>query len=82
MRKGLVRTVINLEDMQIAWLDQQAALRRVSRASLIRQAVSEFQARNKRDSDVSFQETLEHTAGIWLSGDGLKYQVRIRKEWR
>ena len=82
MSKGLVRTVINLEDKQIAWLDQQAALRRVSRASLIRQAVSEYQARNRRGSDVSLQKALEHTAGIWQSGDGLEYQVRIRKEWR
>ena len=48
---------------------------------LIRQAVSEFQSRNRRGSDVSLQEALEHTAGIWQSGDGLKYQVRIRKEW-
>ena len=81
MSKGLIRTVINLEDKQKAWLDQQAALRRVSRASLIRQAVSEYQAKERRGSDVSLQKALEKTAGIWQSGDGLEYQVRIRKEW-
>ena len=81
MSKGLVRTVINLEVKQKAWLDQQAAQRRVSRTSLIRQAVSEYQARNRRGSDVSLQEALEHTASIWQSGDGLEYQVRIREEW-
>ena len=81
MSKGLVRTVINLEDKQKAWLDRQAAQRRVSRASLIRQAVSEYQAKERRASDVSLQEALEQTAGIWQSGDGLEYQVQIRKEW-
>ena len=81
MSKGLVRTVINLEDKQKAWLDQQAALRRVSRASLIRQAVSEYQAKERRGSDVSLHKALEQTAGIWQSGDGLEYQMQIRKEW-
>ena len=35
------------------------------RASLIRQAVSEYQAKGRRASDVSLQEALEQTAGIW-----------------
>lgn len=81
MGKRLVRIVINLEDIQMAWLNRQAALRRVSRASLIRQAVSEYQAKESQVSDVSFPEALKQTAGIWQSGDGLEYQVRIRKEW-
>lgn len=81
MSKGLVRTVINLEDKQKAWLDQQTTLRRVSRASLICQAVSEYQAKERQGSDVSLQEVLEQTPGIWQFGDGLEYQVRIRKEW-
>ena len=81
MSKGLVRTVINLEDKQKVWLDQQAALRRVSRGSLIGQAVCEYQDREKRVSDVSLHEALELTAGIWQSGDGLEYQVQFRKEW-
>ena len=81
MSKVLVRTVISLHDEQKAWLDQQAALRCVSMASLIRQAVSEFRTREQRGSTPSFQELLKHTAGIWQAGDGLEYQERIRKEW-
>ena len=81
MSKGLVRTVINLEYKQKVWLDRQAAQRRVSRASLIRQAVSEYQAKESRGSEVSFQEAIKRTAGIWQSGDGLEYQARIRREW-
>ncbi|MCY4388241.1 MAG: hypothetical protein OXC18_14205 [Desulfurellaceae bacterium] len=59
----------------------QAVLRRVSTASLIRQAVSEFQIREQRGSAASFQEVLKQTVGIWQGGDGLEYQERIRQEW-
>ncbi len=82
MSKVLVRTVISLDDEQKAWLDHQAALRRVSMASLIRQAVREFRIREQRGSAASFEEVLKTTAGIWQAGDGLEYQQRIRKEWR
>ena len=81
MSKGLVSIVINLDDKQKAWLDLLASLRRVSSASLIRQAVSEYQAKESLGSDISFQETLKQTAGIWQSSDGLEYQMLIRKEW-
>ena len=81
MSKVLVRTVISLYDEQKAWLAQQAALRCVSMASLIRQAVSEFRIREQRASAASFQDVLKQTAGIWQAGNGLGYQRRIRKEW-
>ena len=81
MSRRLVRTVINLDSKQKAWLDRLASLRRVSRASLIRQAVSEYQAKLSQVSVVSFQKALKQTAGIWQSSDGLEYQVHIRKEW-
>ena len=73
--------MIGLDDEQKAWLDRQAASRRVSTASLIRQAVSEFQIREQRGSAASFQEVLKQTADIWQAGDGLEYQERIRQEW-
>ena len=64
MSKRLVRTVINLDDKQKAWLDRQASLRRVSRASLIRLAVNEYLAKESRASEDSFQEVLKQTAGV------------------
>ena len=78
MSKSLVRTQISLDDEQKAWLDRQAALRSVSMASLVRQAVSEFRMRQKRGSAASIQDVLKQTAGIWQAGDGLEYQERIR----
>ncbi|MCY3759131.1 MAG: hypothetical protein OXG96_15535 [Acidobacteria bacterium] len=68
-----------MDDEQKAWPDQQAVLRRVSMASLIRQAVSEFRIREQRGSAASFQEVLKHTASIWQAVDGLEYQERIRE---
>ena len=74
--------MIGLDDEQKAWLDRQAASRRVSAASLIRQAVSEFQIRERRGSAcVVSRGVLKQTAGIWQGGDGLEYQERIRQEW-
>ncbi len=81
MSKLLVRTQISLDDEQKAWLNRQAALRSVSMASLIRQAVSEFRMREQGGSAVSIQDVLKETAGIWQAGDGLEYQERIREEW-
>ena len=63
MSRMRVRTLISLDDEQKAWLERQAALRRVSMASLIRQAVSEFRMREQRGSAASFQELLKHMAG-------------------
>ena len=81
MGKTLVRTVVSLPDQQKAWLDRQAAARRVSMSSLIRQAVSEFRRRERRRAKAPFGEVLARTAGIWPAGDGLEYQERVREEW-
>ena len=75
------RTVVNLDEENKAWLDQQAALRGVPMTELVRQAVREFRIREERVSKPSFPDTLKRTAGIWRAGDGLAYQQRLRKEW-
>ena len=81
MSGRLVRTVIGLDDEQKAWLDQQAALRHASMASLVRRAVNEFREREQRGSTTAFRDLLKMTAGIWQAGDGLEYQERMRNEW-
>lgn len=77
----LIRTVIGLDDEQKTWLDQQAALRRASMASLVRRAVNEFREREQLGSTEAFRDLLKMTAGIWQAGDGLEYQERMRNEW-
>ncbi len=75
------RTIISLDEENKAWLDQQAALRRVPMTALVRQAVREFRIREQSRSNPALQDVLERTAGIWRAGDGLEYQDRVRSEW-
>ena len=75
------RTLISLDEEHKAWLDQQAALRRVPMTELVRQAVREFRIREQRRTKPSLADVLKRTSGIWRAGDGLAYQERVRKEW-
>ena len=75
------RTIVSLDEENKAWLDQQAAVRRVPMTELVRQAVREFRIREQSKSKPALQEVLKRTAGIWRGGDGLAYQERIRREW-
>lgn len=74
-----MRTLIDLKEEEIAALDEAAKREGVSRASLMRQAISEFLGRRRKlDRDVGF--------GAWKKSgrpvvDGLVYQEKIRKEW-
>lgn len=46
-------------------------------AELVRQAI-----RARRDAKVaSLEQLLEDTRGLWKQGDGLEYQIRVRREW-
>ena len=75
------RTVVNLDEKDKAWLDQQAVLRRVPMTELVRRAVHDFRVREQCKSNHPLQDVLARTAGIWQVDDGGEYQERIRKEW-
>jgi len=47
-------------------------------ARLVREAVR----RMRQQEDVSLEELLRQTSGLWSRGDGLAWQRRLRKEWR
>jgi len=71
-----MRTVIDLPDEQIEPLKAAAESLKVSRAELIRRAVTEYLRR--------FEAPAEDAAfGIWqhCGEDGLAYQERMRAEW-
>lgn len=75
------RIVVNLDEKDKAWLDQQAVLRRIPMTELVRRAVHDFRVREQSMSKLALQDALARTAGIWQAGDGFEYQERIRKEW-
>ncbi|MDO9415177.1 CopG family transcriptional regulator [Pararhizobium sp.] len=70
-----MRTLIDIDDMEIQALDAIARKEKVSRASLIRKAVNDFLKLQAADDAQAF--------GLWgdRAVDGLVYQHEIRREW-
>jgi len=71
-----MRTLVDLPEPDVRALDQIGKRRRVSRARVIREAVSEFLAKSAADeAGAAF--------GLWRDEavDGLEYQRRVRAEW-
>lgn len=70
-----MRTLVDIPDGELEQLTVLSRQRKVSRAELIRQAVSGFLAENKAGLEGSF--------GLWKKRavDGVEYQERLRGEW-
>lgn len=73
-----MRTLVDLPDDDVDWLDRKAASEGKSRAAVVREAVSQFRANEGRKG-------IERYFGLWKDredvGDGLSYQRRLRREW-
>ncbi len=76
----MVRTVITLDESDKHWLDQQAALQKVSMAEVVRQAISRLRAARDQGGE-DFDALLKSTSGRWSQGDGLAWQEARRQEW-
>jgi len=70
-----MRTLVDLEETQVAELDALAGREQQSRAALIRQAIAEFLGRRRKPPNDGF--------GLWgeKAMDGLEYQRKLREEW-
>ena len=70
-----MRTLIDIPDQQINELAAICASHGISRAELIRRAVSSYISINRAATDDAF--------GIWKDNleDGLAYQEKVRCEW-
>jgi metal-responsive CopG/Arc/MetJ family transcriptional regulator len=70
-----MRTLVDIPEGELEELNALSRSRKMSRAELIRQAVSGFLAQNKAGLEGSF--------GLWKSRgvDGVKYQEKLRSEW-
>lgn len=73
-----MRTLVDIPDEDIRWLDHKAAEEGKSRAALVRDAVAQFRAKES-------QNGIERYFGLWKTrddiGDGLDYQRQLRGEW-
>lgn len=76
MHDVVMRTIIDVSKDIIESLDQISKTEHRSRASLIREAVSEYlERKNLPQAEAAF--------GLWKNDpvEGLEYQYRIRNEW-
>ena len=71
-----MRTLVDIPENELQQLTRLSKAKKVSRAHLVRCAVSEYLKQQKQD-------TLDAAFGMWADRgiDGLEYQLRIRSEW-
>lgn len=71
-----MRTLVDIGDDELRALDRLAEAGKVSRASLIREAIHDYLGRNAKENRTA-------AFGLWGNGtvDGLKYQEEMRSEW-
>jgi hypothetical protein len=74
----MTRMLISLEENDRLWLQQRAQEAGVPMSEVVRQAIRRAQESGQKP----MKELLASTKGLWTQGDGLRYQRRIRKEWR
>jgi Arc/MetJ-type ribon-helix-helix transcriptional regulator len=72
------RTIITLPDEDKAWLEEYSRMHGISMAEGIRSALRLFREKKQREI---YRALVEQTRGIWLHGDGLDYQRKLRSEW-
>ncbi len=73
-----MRTIIDISDSQVRFLNQLSNDRKTSKASIIRTALNNYidqYDKNKKSYEIAF--------GIWKNKniDGLSYQRDLREEW-
>lgn len=71
-----MRTLVDIPEEELKQLNQISKKKRVSRAHLVRCAISNYLNEQPKDS-------LDKFFGIWADRkiDGLEYQLKMRSEW-
>jgi hypothetical protein len=70
--------LISLEETDRLWLQQQARDTGIPMSEVVRQAIRRAQESGQKP----MKDLLASTKGLWRQGDGLRYQRRVRTEWR
>jgi hypothetical protein len=74
----MTRMLISLDETDRLWLRQQARETGVPMSEVVRQAIRRAQESEQK----SMKDLLASTKGIWRQSEGLRYQRRVRTEWR
>ena len=77
-----MRTLVDIPDDDIRWLDEKAAVEGKSRTALVREAVAAYRADRQA---VGNKAWLDKAFGIWKDrediGDAVEWQRRERASW-
>lgn len=76
----IMRTLVDIPETSLEALNTMAKSKKVSRAELVREAISEYvKVHGKKRAG----EGIAKSAGAWGKDfeDGLAYQLRLRAEW-
>ena len=74
----MTRMILSLEEQDKAWLERRSAEMGLPMAEIVRQAVRSLRAKEEE----SLASLLKTTRGVWSAGDGLKFQRKLRQEWK
>lgn len=78
----MARILADIPDEDLKWLDQHAAEKGKSRASVLREAVTEYKAQSRPAGDLDW---LDQAFGAWKDrtdiGDSVEWQRRERASW-
>ena len=73
-----MRTIVDIPEEDVRWLDQRAAETGKSRTALVREAVAAFRS----DADLDW---IKRASGLWKNrldiGDAVEWQRRERASW-
>lgn len=72
------RTIITISDIEKRWLMNYTKIHGISMAEAIRRGIACLKTSKSSDS---YLRMVNQTKGIWLKGDGLRYQEKLRSEW-
>ena len=73
-----MRTLVDLPDADVAWLDARARAQGRSRAALVREAIAAYKSHNGKDGIEQYFGMWKHRTDI---GDAVEWQRRLRAEW-
>ena len=73
------RTIITISDEDKLWLKSYSKAHKVSIAEAVRRGIFILK---ETTGKTTYQTLIKETRGVWKKGDGLKYQEKMRDEWR
>lgn len=73
------RIIITVPEKDKRWLENYSKMYGISIAEAIRKAI--FKLRHEEGGD-TYHRLVREAQGIWEKGEGLKYQEKLRSEWR